>query len=214
MDTNTLNDINNKAYREIYQEFDKEAYVDKQVAELIDILVANTPEDGLILDLGCGNGYYTEYISKKRKVIGIDLSPDFIDFNKKKYSDLAFQVGDMRRLEFEDHSISGIIAIASMIHIPKKEHSAVLKEFRRVLRDNGMLVFIMNLPYGNDSASDGLETRERLGKEVTRYFARYLPEDFKNILIENGYKVVKDKVVSLKTPENKRLSVLAEVKIG
>src|SRR5579864_224858 len=57
----------------------------------------NNPLSKSILDFGCGNGLFVEYLKTNQllnlenvKYTGVDLSPLFIDCCKKKYPELDF----------------------------------------------------------------------------------------------------------------------------
>lgn len=89
----------------------------------------------LIVDVGCGTGKDGAYFKKKGyEVIGIDLSDGML-----RYAKLRIEVikGDFRNLPFDTSSIDGIWSNSSLVHI--KEKSAVIEEWRRVLKTGGIL---------------------------------------------------------------------------
>lgn len=92
-----------------------------------------------ILDAGCGEGYYTDYISKNRSVnhnsviYGIDISKDGIKSAAKRNSIVSFAVAGIYKLPVADSSVDLILNIFA----PFDE-----TEFERVLKENGKIISI------------------------------------------------------------------------
>ncbi|MEU4774110.1 class I SAM-dependent methyltransferase [Micromonospora sp. NPDC023644] len=96
---------------------------------------------GNVLDLGCGPGHITDYLrSLGVDAMGIDIVPEFIAHAKSTHPHGRYQLGSMRNLDVEDHSIAGILAWFSLIHLPPQDLEDVLAEFRRVMAPAGTLV--------------------------------------------------------------------------
>jgi len=96
---------------------------------------------GPVLDLGCGPGHWTAYLqSLGAEVTGVDLVPEFIDHARAKHPGSNFRLGSMTELDVDDHSVAGILAWYSTIHLPPAELDRVLVEFRRLLAPDGVLV--------------------------------------------------------------------------
>jgi 23S rRNA (guanine745-N1)-methyltransferase len=93
-----------------------------------------------ILDIGCGEGYYTEHIAKelseakiKSDVFGLDISKVAIRYAAKRYPNCQFSVASSHRLPFADHSLDAMVRI----YAPCK---AI--EMQRVLKENGVLITV------------------------------------------------------------------------
>jgi SAM-dependent methyltransferase len=100
-----------------------------------------TIQPGTVLDLGCGPGHITGYLrSLGVDALGIDLVPEFIAHAKAAHPTGRYQLGSMKGLDAENHSIAGILAWYSLIHLPPPDLDAVLAEFRRVMTPAGTLV--------------------------------------------------------------------------
>jgi SAM-dependent methyltransferase len=96
---------------------------------------------GPVLDLGCGPGHWTAYLqSLGAEVTGVDLVPEFITHARETYPDSNFRLGSMTELNAADHSVAGILAWYSTIHLAPAELDRVLAEFRRLLAPAGTLV--------------------------------------------------------------------------
>ena len=101
--------------------------------------------NGKILDAGCGNGFITKFIFlKNSNVLGVDISQKMIEEARRKYPKIKFQKMNMTKLALKDASFDGIFCFQSFEHIPPKQQKRVLKEFFRVLKQGGILMFNTN----------------------------------------------------------------------
>jgi ubiquinone/menaquinone biosynthesis C-methylase UbiE len=101
-----------------------------------------------VLDIACGSGYPSLYLAKTIGcgVIGIDINGNGIAAAKKKAkesnldSKVDFKEVDAgRRLPFNNESFDAAICVDSLIHL--SDRLKVLKEWRRVLKPGGRLLF-------------------------------------------------------------------------
>lgn len=96
---------------------------------------------GPVLDLGCGPGHWTAYLhSLGADVSGVDLVPEFVAHARTTYPDLDFRLGSMTELDIPDHSVAGVLAWYSTIHLPPPALDGVLTEFHRLLAPSGVLI--------------------------------------------------------------------------
>lgn len=101
----------------------------------------------VVIDLGCGVGYGTFVLAKARakKVYGIDIDNDAIEYAKSHYCDknITYNVRDALKSKFPSRVADIIIAFEVIEHVnnPKK----FLEEAARLLKPNG--IFIMSTPH-------------------------------------------------------------------
>ena len=96
---------------------------------------------GRVLDLGCGPGHITDYLrSLGADATGIDMVPEFVAHARATHPGGDYRLGSIDDLAAADHSVAGILAWYSLIHLPPREVDGVLAEFRRVLAPAGTLV--------------------------------------------------------------------------
>jgi len=95
-----------------------------------------------VLDLGCGNGRFFEFLKDKDiHYIGVDFSEKLIEIAKNKYPKLKFEVANALNLPFPNNYFDKIYSIAVLHHIPSKQFRLqFLQEARRVLKSNGLLI--------------------------------------------------------------------------
>lgn len=97
----------------------------------------------LVLDIACGTGYGTEYLLKKgyaRKVYGGDISPESINYAKKRYKNknLVFRVMRAEKMPFKDNFFDVIVSFETIEHLEK--YREFLFECRRVLKRGGRII--------------------------------------------------------------------------
>jgi ubiquinone/menaquinone biosynthesis C-methylase UbiE len=68
------------------------------------------------------------------------MVPEFIAHAQATHPGGSYQLGSMEHLAVADHSIAGILAWGSLIHLPPQDLDGVLAEFRRVVAPDGTLV--------------------------------------------------------------------------
>lgn len=91
----------------------------------------------IILDVCCGDGYLTSQLGDN--AIGIDNAFNGLKLAKKLTKN-NYSQADMRYLPFKDKSFDVVVNSVSMIYVNIPELSMVVKEFKRVLRQNGKII--------------------------------------------------------------------------
>lgn len=81
-----------------------------------------------LLDVGCGNGFFTYHLDKICDVTGVDFSEKMLELNPVKRTLLM----DAAALEFEDRSFDVVFSHAVLHHV--EDMDRVLSEMRRVSR--------------------------------------------------------------------------------
>ena len=106
---------------------------------------------GLVLDLGCADGLYSQAISNRNnEVVGIDINIDFLHKERQSNS-LSFLVANGKELPFKDETFNAILCVDVIDHVSNDEQ--VLSEIYRVLKPNGQLVISIpnrNFPFTYD----------------------------------------------------------------
>lgn len=136
-------------------------------------------EDKEILDMGCGAGYGSHWLSGfARSVTGMDLSEEAISYAAHHYHapNLRYGVGDVTNLPYRDGTFEAAVSFEVIEHLPQPE--GLVREAKRLIKDDGL--FIVSTPdkqtYHNDRVSSNphhlkemypLEFREML----ERHFA-------------------------------------------
>ena len=97
--------------------------------------------DKIVLDLASGEGYGSDLLANHaRQVFGVDLDGEAITHAKSKYSrnNLTFLIGEAANIHLPDNSIDVLVSFETIEHHDK--HIEMLKEVKRVLKPDGLLV--------------------------------------------------------------------------
>ena len=108
----------------------------------------HTKSEGKTLDFGCGNGRILEFLEvEKRKIeyVGADLSSGLLEIAKKKYLKRYPKanfvlIENEDELPFADNSFDSVVSVAVFHHFSPKMAEKSLKELRRILKNDGMLI--------------------------------------------------------------------------
>lgn len=100
------------------------------LCECIKLTVKN---DGVIIDVGCGEGYYTDAVRNSfgGKIFGIDISKDALRYASKSMKNAEFAVASAFSLPFKDESADCLINIFA---------PSAYDDFYRVLKNDGCLI--------------------------------------------------------------------------
>lgn len=105
---------------------------------LIEAFVEKLPENGKVLDVGCGTGYVSKVLSKKGfEVVSIDPKDERIEEGRRMDRFQKVVNSTLREADLPESSFDGAVAIEVIEHVesPKK----FLAELRRVLDPEGVL---------------------------------------------------------------------------
>ena len=95
-----------------------------------------------VLDLGCGNGAYTNKISHDTGcVVGIDLSRSHLSKFQKHFPDIPKHQARAESIPFADNSFDVVVCIETLEHVD--DESGVLAEVWRVLSPGGSIVLTL-----------------------------------------------------------------------
>ena len=104
-----------------------------------------------VLDAGCGPGAYIEILLKRgAKVVGIDISPKMLRLARERVGDRAeFHLTDMSKpMRFLKSGVFDVVI--SPLAIPYiRDLTSLFKEFYRLLKKPGILVFSDGHPFGD-----------------------------------------------------------------
>lgn len=137
----------------------------------------------IVLDAGCGNGYWSRRLAQRaKKVVGIDFAEELIKIaNSKPFSpNLEFRQGNLKELECPDSEFD--IALCNMVLMDVDDLDKVIGELARVLKPNGVLVASIIHPcFENPPNTTALKDKKgrKIGILVKHYFKTGLVVDAK-----------------------------------
>lgn len=112
---------------------------------LCQLAMESTGFSPALLDVGCGEGYYTGGIQgalqeagREPQTAGIDISKFSLKKAAKKYPEIEFAVASAYRLPVADRSVDLLLNVFSPL---------ALDEFRRVLKPGGSYLYVVPAAY-------------------------------------------------------------------
>jgi len=185
--THNITDMQ-ESYDRMADEFARrfmDEYDDKPMdREMLDRFATRVAGKGRVCDLGCGPGQLARYLYKRGvDSFGVDLSPKMIDEARLANPEIEFYQGDMRSLDIPDGSLAGIAALYCIIHIPRAEVTAVLRELKRVLQPGGLLLLMFQL------GDQVVHRDEWWGTPVSIDVTHFQGEEMAGYLREAGFNV-------------------------
>jgi len=134
-----------------------------------------------VLDIACGTGYGTNKLATytSGEVTGGDISAEAVELCNKtwKKENLQFRVLDGTKLDFPDGYFNKVVSFETIEHTTS--YMAMLKEFNRVLHDDGTAIistpnFLINSPRG--FIENPYHTQEFVYDELTDILSKVFAE--------------------------------------
>lgn len=184
-----------ETYNKIAEDWDREHTSDTWWISGTDKFISLFKKDDLILDIGCGAGWKTKYLTERGlKVIGMDISENMLRLAKKRNPSSEFIIGDMRKEIKTNKKFDGIFAQASLLHISKKDLANTLKNILKVLKKNGFLYIAVKELRGREKEEKIIE-REASGKKYKMFFSYFKKEELEKYLRDLKMKIIWSEII-------------------
>ena len=177
--------------------YDKENFQNRQqileagfyqaILEAVSDLLTTNPSGKTVLDIGCGEGFYSRKLQEshsEKTFYAFDISKDSVQIAAKSEPNWAVNwfVGDLAHLPIKDDSMDILLDIFS---------PANYGEFRRVLSKDGILIKV--IPTENHLK----EIRQKIQDQLTK--KDYSNQDIKNHF-QDHFTILSSQTVSLTKP--------------
>ena len=163
--------------------YDKENFQNRQqileagfyqaILEGVSDLLATNPSAKTVLDIGCGEGFYSRKLQEshsEKTFYAFDISKDSVQIAAKSEPNWAVNwfVGDLARLPIEDASMDILLDIFS---------PANYGEFRRVLSKDGILIKVIptenHLKEIRQKVQDQLTNKDYSNQDIKEHFQEH-----------------------------------------
>jgi SAM-dependent methyltransferase len=157
--------------------------------------LSELPQGASILDIGCGAGVKSKYLSNKGfKVTGMDFSEEMIGIAKREVPNVDFMVGDIYELDSFQNTFDAVFAQAVLLHIPKEKVLEVLQKFKNKLNPNGILyIAVKEVKNGVDNE---IVKENDYGYEYERFFSYFTLPEIKDYIEKIGLELVWENVAN------------------
>ena len=133
-------------------------------------------DNKFILDAGCGTGHNMGFLRSRGFYVGCDVSPEALQFCRMNGVQRLVQ-GNLHHAGFHPKVFDVIISLDVLEHVA--DQVSVLSEFRRVLKDDGLLVLAVPAFRFLWSPHD----------ESLSHMRRYDRKDFESLVKDGGFEI-------------------------
>ncbi len=175
--------------------------VGKEVIALTMEAILKEQSLGVVLELGCGTGLYTETLQKVAdNIIATDFSDEMIEAAHQKRGDIkniTFMKANALHLPFEEERFDTVF-MANLIHVIE-DPDKVMKESKRVLKKRGQIIitsFAMDQMHFLDRLSLLIKYLTTFGKPSRESLKVKTSKDsIEALLVNNGFTITNSKVL-------------------
>ncbi|MFH1376186.1 MAG: class I SAM-dependent methyltransferase [Candidatus Woesearchaeota archaeon] len=168
----------------LYAEYTETKIMQYQISKFTSVLPGKK-----VLDAGCGVGRDVAYMEEDGlDITGIDISEGILKEAKKRYPKSKFKLMDFRKMSFKAKSFDGIWSMAGLIHTDRNEMPKILKEFNRILKQNGIIYLAVVEGEGEE------EVRKQKYENEPRTYVYYKLPEIEKFLGEAGFQIMHSEI--------------------
>lgn len=145
-----------------------------------------SPRNDPVLDVGCGLGGTTEYLSRAfpgSDLYGINVSDYQIEQCRKRVPTAHFEVMPAERMGFEDEMFGAVVSVEAAMHF--KGRREFLGEALRVLKPGGEIVVADMVFHGEPTAFRKVLAGQECYSDLSEYRVLWEACGFHDVIIED-----------------------------
>lgn len=182
-------DLVEKGYNQIALRYLEWSSTSTVRVKYVQRLLQRLPEQAEVLELGCGAGVpCTQILVQHAHVTANDISAVQIALAKERVPGARLIQGDMMSLKFDEGTFDAIVALYSIIHLPREEQRLLMKRLAEWLRPGGHL--LVNLATVDDAGS---VEQNWLGSEM--YWSSYDAKTNQEMVREAGFRLFEAEIL-------------------
>ena len=190
--------------------YDQSAILQRYLGyQLLDELPSSLHDNSVVLDLGCGTGYFLNLLNMQypsASVIGLDLSEGMLQHVKQQLHENSLVLGDAEQLPIKDNSVDIIFSNLTLQWCHQFSH--VLAEVYRILKPQGTFLFttlcdgsLFELKRSWQSVDDDIHVNHFLSSEIYQQLigdSAFVVKQLKQVAEVTYHQTVYDIMKSLK----------------
>ncbi len=146
-----------------------------------------------VLDIGCAYGIHVPLflgIGRKLKYKGIDISKSMIALARSRYPQLTFEIGDAVHFK-TNKKYDAFWSAATLMHVPRKDWPMMLSAIEKSIKKQG--IGYITLPSARPNPAS---------KEDQRHFELFDKKEFRKVIENRGWKLLKSGALEAVSPWN------------
>lgn len=154
-----------------------------------------------LIDIACGTGRFLRFAAEafpRMELTGSDLSQAYLEEARRHLAPYGarWQQANAESLPYPDESFDFVTSIYLFHEVPPPVRRVIAREFARLLKPGGRLVFMDSLQTGDTPDLDGL--LDAFPRDFHEPFYRsYIAENLSALFAEAGLKVIAERPVFL-----------------
>ena len=163
------------------------AWTERRATAILDLIADLPTNRPRILDLGCGNGWFTERLADIGEAHGLDLSNKAIAMAQERRPDIRYLAGNAYTTELEAGSFDLIVSQEVIAHV--EDQPRYIARAAEILKSRGYLIITTGNKFVMDRLGDvgwNVYPSEHIEHELTRNdLKRLLRPNFELVSLQN-----------------------------
>ncbi|MFA9436517.1 MAG: class I SAM-dependent methyltransferase [Candidatus Bathyarchaeota archaeon] len=183
-------DLNKRAWDNIAERYDDRSGALKEFSEVFNTFMEKLPENGRVLDLGCGTGlpYARHLVENGFNVLGVDLSEEMVKVASKNVPEATFVQLSMSEIPYRDE-FHGVISSFSMLLLSPDLFKETASRVLSALVDGGYFYLSLNEPVGESDDPESEVFVNILGQDM--YSRAYTVKEIEGVFRSLDFSLVK-----------------------
>jgi len=153
-------------------------------------IVQNLHRGSKVLDLGCGTGVpAARSLARRFRVTGVDISDVQVHRARRLVPQAQFLRADLTEVDFPTRSFAAVIALYSLIHVPREQHRTLFRRVARWLVPGGWFLAILGR-----TRYEGAEAGW-LGSTAPMLWSHHDSGTYRRWLREEGYRILREEFI-------------------
>ena len=177
-------DLNKRAWDKLADKYDERT--SQELTQTFIDFTTNLPENGKILDLGCGTGLpHDIYLADAGfRVIGVDISGEMVKVASINVPEATFQRASMNQIEYTEE-FDGVMSSFSMLLLPPDLFKETAIRIFSALVEDGFFYLALNEPIDESEDAESETFTNIMGQDM--YSRAYTVDEIEDILQPIGF---------------------------
>ncbi len=180
--TRDLGEVVQTGYDQALDQYESLEQAEAQWSRWLNDLERRLASGSMVLDLGCATGVpVAARLAQSYQVTGVDISPVQIEQATENVPESEFICADLQAVTFADEHFDAVVCLYTFDHVPRDQHSDLLKRIHGWLRPGALLLLSIE-----DRDEPGTVARW-LG--VDMHFSMYDADTTRRLVLDAGFTI-------------------------